>query len=26
VLHAFNTEDEIKRLLEAIHSYFQSQV
>jgi 8-amino-7-oxononanoate synthase len=24
VLHAFNTKDEIKRLLEAIHSYFQS--
>ncbi len=26
VLHAFNTEDEIKRLLETIHRYFQSQV
>ncbi|MAJ37136.1 MAG: 8-amino-7-oxononanoate synthase [Flavobacteriaceae bacterium] len=25
VLHAINTEDEIKRLLETIHSYFQSQ-
>ena len=26
VLHAFNTEDEIKGLLEASHSYFQSQL